>query len=118
MKANIHPTYFKNATITCSCGNVIITGSTLEKYTTELCSNCHPFYTGKQKTVDSAGRIERFQAKLKKAQEIPQISKKKSRLRKSMEEKVNEELQKQLDKERKEEAKLMAKVKKGSTKEE
>jgi large subunit ribosomal protein L31 len=60
MKKDIHPTYHKNVTITCSCGATFVAGSTREEITTELCSNCHPFYSGKQKVIDTAGRIERF----------------------------------------------------------
>lgn len=61
MKSNIHPTYFPNAQVVCACGNVMNVGSTQEKIHVELCSNCHPFYTGAQKFVDSANRIDKFQ---------------------------------------------------------
>ncbi|GMO50334.1 MAG: 50S ribosomal protein L31 [Treponemataceae bacterium] len=59
MKAEIHPKY-EPATITCACGNVIETRSTVKDIHVEICSACHPFFTGKQKLVDTAGRIERF----------------------------------------------------------
>jgi large subunit ribosomal protein L31 len=62
MKKGIHPEY-KPARITCSCGNIIETRSTVESLSVEICSVCHPFYTGKQKLVDTAGRVERFQRK-------------------------------------------------------
>ncbi|MBN2056103.1 50S ribosomal protein L31 [bacterium] len=62
MKKNIHPVY-KKTTITCHCGNVIETRSTSQDLRVEICSACHPFYTGKQKLVDTAGRVERFQRK-------------------------------------------------------
>jgi large subunit ribosomal protein L31 len=62
MKKGIHPEY-KPARINCSCGNVIETRSTSESLSVEICSVCHPFYTGKQKLVDTAGRVERFQRK-------------------------------------------------------
>jgi large subunit ribosomal protein L31 len=62
MKKDIHPNYMKT-TITCACGNVIETRSTKENIRVEICSKCHPFFTGKQKLVDSAGRVERFQKK-------------------------------------------------------
>lgn len=62
MKKDIHPEYRK-ARITCLCGNVIETRSTMEEIHVEICSNCHPFFTGKQKLVDTAGRVERFQRK-------------------------------------------------------
>ncbi len=60
MKDKIHPKYF-DTTITCICGNVIHTRSTKQNIRVEICSNCHPFFTGKQKFVDSAGRVEKFQ---------------------------------------------------------
>ncbi|MCE1196699.1 50S ribosomal protein L31 [bacterium] len=62
MKEGIHPKY-ENATITCACGNVIETRSTVKNIQVEICSACHPFFTGKQKLVDTAGRIERFNRK-------------------------------------------------------
>jgi large subunit ribosomal protein L31 len=62
MKASIHPKY-ELTTITCACGNVIETGSTAKDIKVEICSACHPFFTGKQKLVDTAGRIERFRRK-------------------------------------------------------
>jgi large subunit ribosomal protein L31 len=62
MKDNIHPKY-ESATITCACGNVIETRSTARDIHVEICSACHPFFTGKQKLVDTAGRIERFRKK-------------------------------------------------------
>lgn len=67
MKAAIHPKYFDTVEIRCSCGNVVISGSTQEKMKTELCSKCHPFYTGQQKLIDTAGRVDKFEAKRKKA---------------------------------------------------
>lgn len=72
MKKGIHPEYYKT-TITCACGNKIETRSTVENLRMEICSNCHPFYTGKQKLVDTAGRVERFRRKYKlDEQEAPQ----------------------------------------------
>ena len=65
MKKGIHPEY-KEATITCACGNVIKTRSTRGSFNVEICSACHPFFTGKQKLVDSAGRVERFKRKYAK----------------------------------------------------
>lgn len=59
MKENIHPKY-EQTTITCACGNVIETGSTRKDIRVEICSKCHPFYTGKQKLVDTGGRVDRF----------------------------------------------------------
>ena len=62
MKEGIHPKYHE-VTITCSCGNEIKTRSTGGDLKMEICSNCHPFYTGKQKLIDTAGRVERFRKK-------------------------------------------------------
>ncbi len=62
MKKEIHPKYIKT-TIKCACGNVIETRSTRGDFTVEICSNCHPFFTGKQRLVDSAGKVEKFQRK-------------------------------------------------------
>ena len=66
MKTEIHPTYFKNAKVTCSCGNTFTTGATQAVIHVEICAKCHPFYTGKQKIVDTAGRVERFRQKYSK----------------------------------------------------
>ena len=63
MKANIHPQYFDNAQVICACGNKFTTGSTLEIIKVELCNKCHPFFTGEQRFVDSASRIQKFQDK-------------------------------------------------------
>ena len=64
MKADIHPQYVE-CTITCACGEVIHTRSTRPQIRVEICSKCHPFFTGKQKLVDTAGRVEKFQKKYK-----------------------------------------------------
>lgn len=65
MKPKIHPKYYET-TIKCACGNVIETRSTVKDISVEICSNCHPFFTGKQKLVDTAGRVERFRTKYAK----------------------------------------------------
>ncbi len=67
MKAEIHPKY-EETKITCACGNAIEVGSTKNDIRVEICSQCHPFFTGKQKLVDTAGRIERFRKKYAKFQ--------------------------------------------------
>ncbi len=67
MKENVHPNYYETV-IKCACGNEVSTGSTKKEIRVEICSKCHPFYTGKQKLVDSAGRIERFRRKYEKFQ--------------------------------------------------
>ena len=65
MKKDIHPKYFDKAKVICACGYEFETGSTQAEIKTELCSNCHPFFTGKQKLVDTARRVEKFKDKLK-----------------------------------------------------
>jgi len=65
MKKDTHPTYYPDARVTCACGNSFTTGATVKEINVELCSACHPFYTGKQKLVDTARRVEKFQAKMK-----------------------------------------------------
>jgi len=71
MKADIHPTY-RETHVRCSCGNEFTTRSTNgdEKMHLEVCSNCHPFYTGRQKLVDTGGRVERFQRRIAKGRQI------------------------------------------------
>lgn len=64
MKANIHPNWFPEAKVICACGNTFTTGSTLPEIHVELCSNCHPFYTGAQKFVDTLGQVDRFVKKM------------------------------------------------------
>ena len=68
MKNEIHPDYV-TTTITCACGNVVEVGSTKPDIKVEICSKCHPFFTGKQKLIDTAGRIERFRKKYEKYNE-------------------------------------------------
>ena len=63
MKKDIHPTYHEDATVTCACGTTFTAGSTLADTRVEVCSACHPIYTGKMKFVDTMGRVERFQKK-------------------------------------------------------
>lgn len=77
MKANIHPTYFTDAQVVCACGNTFTTGSTKQQIRVEICSKCHPFYTGTQKFVDTVGKIERFQAKQKAAASKQAVAKQK-----------------------------------------
>ena len=70
MKADIHPNY-DVATVRCSCGNTFTTRSTSPELTSELCNECHPFYTGKQKLVDSGGRIDRFERRYGRRKNAP-----------------------------------------------
>jgi large subunit ribosomal protein L31 len=74
MKEGIHPEY-KETTITCVCGNVINTRSTKKDIKTEICSNCHPFITGKQRVLDTAGRVEKFKKKYETKAVTPQVKK-------------------------------------------
>ena len=66
MKAKIHPEYYPEAKVICSCGNTWVTGSTMPEIRTDICSVCHPFYTGEQRIVDTAGQVERFMTRLKR----------------------------------------------------
>jgi large subunit ribosomal protein L31 len=67
MKKDIHPKYFDKATVRCACGQTFTLGSTTEKMEIEICSHCHPFYTGEKKLIDTAGRAEKFKARVSKA---------------------------------------------------
>jgi large subunit ribosomal protein L31 len=67
MKKGIHPEYFE-ALVTCACGNTFKTGSTKKILKTDVCSKCHPFFTGEQRIVDTAGQVERFMRKLERSQ--------------------------------------------------
>lgn len=63
MKEGLHPEYHHDTVVKCACGNTFTTGSTKKELKVDVCSNCHPFYTGKQKIVDTGGRVERFMRK-------------------------------------------------------
>jgi large subunit ribosomal protein L31 len=69
MKQGIHPTYYPNAQIICACGNTWTTGSTRKQIRTDVCSACHPFFTGEQRIVDTAGQVDRFMRRLQQAEE-------------------------------------------------
>ncbi|MFA6105439.1 MAG: 50S ribosomal protein L31 [Patescibacteria group bacterium] len=70
MKKEIHPQYHTDTKVTCACGNSFVTGSTLKEIRVELCNQCHPFYTGKQKFVDTARRVEKFQEKMSRVSAV------------------------------------------------
>jgi large subunit ribosomal protein L31 len=70
MKNSIHPQYYPNATFVCACGNTFKSGSTKEEIRVEICSNCHPFYTGKQKLVDTAGIVDKFKKRAARSTEM------------------------------------------------
>ncbi|MGQ3686356.1 MAG: 50S ribosomal protein L31 [Candidatus Loosdrechtia sp.] len=78
MKKGIHPEYMETVVI-CGCGETFKTRSTKQKIMVEVCSKCHPFYTGKQKVLDSAGQIERFQKRFQKTQTIEDLLVKKNK---------------------------------------
>jgi len=77
MKSNIHPTYYEKADVVCVCGNKFTVGSTRQTIHVELCYNCHPFYTGEQRFVDTASRIQKFQNKQQKATDYKKVVTKK-----------------------------------------
>ena len=68
MKAQIHPTFYEAAVVTCVCGNTFTTGSTQKELKTEICSVCHPFFTGTQRIVDTGGQVERFMRRMRQRQ--------------------------------------------------
>ena len=70
MKEGIHPTYYPDATVRCACGNTWTTGSTVKEIHTDVCSACHPFFTGEQRIVDAEGQVDRFYRRLQMAREI------------------------------------------------
>jgi large subunit ribosomal protein L31 len=75
MKQKIHPKYNDDCQVTCACGNKFTTGSTLPEIRVELCNQCHPFYTGKQKFVDTARRVEKFQERADKMAAVSAVRK-------------------------------------------
>lgn len=91
MKAAIHPTWYPDAKVICACGNVFTLGSTIPQIQVEVCYNCHPFYTGQMKYVDTAGRVDAFMAKRQKAQSKVVSKLEKRRLKK--EKKIERELE-------------------------
>ena len=88
MKAKIHPTWFPEAKVICGCGNTFVTGATVPEIHVEVCSNCHPFYTGQMKFLDIAGRVDAFKAKMAGASTklISKIDKRKAKKLKKLQE--------------------------------
>jgi len=70
MKDNIHPQWYPNASVTCACGNTWTTGATQKEIRTDICSACHPFYTGEQRIVDTEGQVDRFMLRLQRREAI------------------------------------------------
>ena len=83
MKAEIHPEFHTDAKVKCACGQTFTIGSTLKEIEVEICSNCHPFYTGVEKIVDTAGRVEKFKARQTAAAKAPAKKEKKQKERKT-----------------------------------
>lgn len=75
MKKDTHPTYFPQANVVCVCGNKTTVGATKEKISVEICSKCHPFYTGEEKLIDTAGRVEKFKTRRARASATPKTKK-------------------------------------------
>ena len=86
MKQEIHPTYYPEARVICSCGATWTTGSTVAEIRTDVCSSCHPFYTGEQRIVDTAGQVERFMKRLERRQSDSARRELTERMRKETEE--------------------------------
>jgi len=76
MKKDIHPKYYPNAKVRCACGNVFTVGATKEFIETEICSKCHPFYTGQERIVDTLGRVQKYKKRLAKKKELETMKKK------------------------------------------
>lgn len=92
MKKDIHPEYHSDAKISCACGAEYLIGSTVKEISVELCAKCHPFYTGKQKIIDTARRVEKFGARLKKkAEKVTSKEEKRTKRAKAKEEKKAKE---------------------------
>lgn len=87
MKKDIHPQYYPKAKVVCACGNTFEVGSTVPEFHVEVCSACHPFYTGTAKFIDTAGRVDKFQERVRKAEEM-----KSQKLVKKSKEKANERI--------------------------
>lgn len=100
MKKEIHPKYYPDAKIICACGNIIKTGSTVKEMKVEICSACHPFYTGKKKLLDSTGRVERFKKMAGKTAAKKSVSKPKKE-REKKEKKTKVEIKKKVSKKKK-----------------
>lgn len=98
MKADIHPEFHTDAKVTCACGNSFTVGSTMKEISVEICSNCHPFYTGVEKIVDTAGRVEKFKARIQAATGKEKKAKKTREERDALRETQDKSLQQAQDK--------------------
>lgn len=88
MKKDIHPAYYPTAKVSCACGAKFVVGSTKPEISVEICDSCHPFYTGKGKLIDIAGRVEKFKARKEKAVKSPNRKKSIERAEKKFEKKT------------------------------
>ncbi|PJE58052.1 MAG: 50S ribosomal protein L31 [Candidatus Portnoybacteria bacterium CG10_big_fil_rev_8_21_14_0_10_36_7] len=84
MKKDIHPQYYPKAKVDCACGNTFTVGATKSEFSIEICSNCHPFYSGKEKMIDSAGRVDRFKKRIAKKDLIKAPAKKTEKISKKL----------------------------------
>lgn len=91
MKQSIHPVWYNDAQVVCACGNMFTVGATKEKIQVDVCSRCHPFFTGEMKFVDTLGRVERFQQKQKAAQSALQKLSDKKKKKKEKEQQLREQ---------------------------
>ena len=105
MKKEIHPEYHADAKIICVCGNTIETGATMKEMHTEICGACHPFYTGKEKLVDSAGQVDRFKKKMEKFAAMEKKAKEQKDAKKKTAKKAVKKDTKKVDKKEKKEKK-------------
>jgi large subunit ribosomal protein L31 len=90
MRKDIHPTYYTDAQVICSCGNTWITGSTRKLIRTDVCSNCHPFFTGEQRIVDTEGQVDRFYKKLQAREQFMAEQEARASARTSLERPISE----------------------------
>lgn len=90
MKKDIHPEYHNDCKVTCVCGNSFTTGSTLSEIQVEICSKCHPFFTGKQKLIDTAGRVDKFRERMAEARKHEEESARRAAERKTARKKAGE----------------------------
>jgi large subunit ribosomal protein L31 len=89
-KEGIHPTYYPEARVVCACGTVHVLGATVAEIRTDICSNCHPFYTGEQRIVDTAGQVDRFMKRLQAGSDIRTTPKPERRGRKPLIESIDD----------------------------
>ena len=89
MKQNIHPIYYSDAKVNCACGNTFNVGSTKQQIQVEICSNCHPFFTGESKFIDTLGKVERFQKRLSQVADKHKTAKKEDVIKETEERPAN-----------------------------